>query len=102
MFKNKKISIAIVMVLVFTLIAAGCSQQSQGNEVPENKPSDEPGKKFLSIATGKMSGTYYSLGNSLASLYNERIEGNINFSAESTSGSAQKVTWDWLITMLQK
>lgn len=93
MFRNKKISIAIVMVLVIALIAAGCGQQSQQGESNESKPSDEPGKRFLSIATGTMSGTYYSLGNSLASLYNEKIEGDINFSAESTSGSAQNVTF---------
>ena len=93
MFRNKKFSAAIIIVLVIALVSAGCGQQSPQGESQDGKPAGGAEKKFLSIATGTMSGTYYSLGNSLASLYNEKIGGNINFSAEATSGSAQNVTF---------
>lgn len=93
MFRSKKFSLTIIVALVVALIAAGCGQQTQPSGQQEDKPAGEAQKKFLSIATGTMSGTYYSLGNSLASLYNEKIGGGTNFSAESTSGSAQNVTF---------
>lgn len=93
MFGVKKASMLIVILLVVTFMLAGCGEQSQQNASNDNKPTGESEKRFLSIATGTMSGTYYSLGNSLASLYNEKMDGNIIFSSESTAGSAQNVTF---------
>jgi len=55
--------------------------------------SSQEKRQFFSIGTGTISGTYYSLGNSLANLLNEKDKDNINFSAASTSGSVQNALY---------
>jgi TRAP transporter TAXI family solute receptor len=55
--------------------------------------SSQEKRQFFSIGTGTISGTYYSLGNSLANLLNEKDKDSINFSAASTSGSVQNALY---------
>lgn len=94
---KKTLSFLLAMVMVFCLAACGSTTQPStpapaASDAPAETPSEATGpKQFFNIATGTMSGTYYSLGNALASLLNEKSEQNISFSAEATNGSGQNV-----------
>lgn len=95
MYKHKKIILVFLIIVSTVVMLIACGQKPNDNYQGEKgeKAPDSDKRKFYSIGTGTMSGTYYSLGNSLASLYNEEIYENINFSAESTAGSGQNVAF---------
>lgn len=97
---KKLCSIVLLLAMLLTLVAcgAGASTDAAKEETPaettgegSKTEADSGGKEFINIATGTMSGTYYSLGISLASLFNEKSERNISFSAEATNGSGQNI-----------
>ncbi|RCW78685.1 hypothetical protein DER71_1497 [Halanaerobium sp. DL-01] len=72
MFNQKgKIFVMLSLLTVFSLFVSG-SVMAQ--------------TKFLSIATGGTSGTYYPIGGAIAKVLNENIE-NVNASAQSTGAS---------------
>ena len=72
---NKK-TVAIVLCVVLVCLAAmtGCAPQ----------------KKFVNIATGGTSGTYFPLGGAMAEIWNKNIKG-MNATAQSTGASVANV-----------
>ena len=76
MFLTKNKVMFLSMLLVLGLFVVGCgSNQGAKSET-----------KFLSIATGGTSGTYYPIGGAIAKIINEDVD-NANASAQSTGAS---------------
>jgi len=76
MFLTKNKVMFLSMLLVLGLFIVGCgSEEGAKTET-----------KFLSIATGGTSGTYYPIGGAIAKIINEDVD-NANASAQSTGAS---------------
>jgi hypothetical protein len=71
---NKKIVAIVLAVLMLALLATGCGES----------------KKFVNIATGGTTGTYFPLGGALADIWNKNIKG-MNATAQSTGASVANV-----------
>ena len=71
------------LVCFFITLIAGCG----GGDKKESSGGE---KKFINIATGGTSGTYYPLGGALADILNKNVKG-ANASAQSTGASVANV-----------
>lgn len=80
-----KIKLWIAMAsLALTFFAAGCGKQ------PEQSSFDSDGEQtYLTIATGGVSGPYYTIGGALAKVYKEKMD--YNAAVRSTDGSVENV-----------
>ncbi|SFH27267.1 hypothetical protein SAMN05660649_04521 [Desulfotomaculum arcticum] len=88
---NKKL-LAIILSLSLVLLGAlGCSSSSGEGSDNENTDSSSPGKKtYVNISTATTAGIYYALGNAIANMWNEKVDG-LQASVQSTAGSTQNV-----------
>lgn len=74
----KALSIILIMAFLTTCI--------------EREETRSPGMKYFTIGTGSVSGVYYPTGGAISKIVNKKsAEYNINFKAESTSGSVSNV-----------
>ncbi|MDY6029656.1 MAG: TAXI family TRAP transporter solute-binding subunit [Acidaminococcaceae bacterium] len=80
----KKLLAFLVGIFVISSVVAGCSG---GDKKEAGKPAAQ---KFVNIATGGTSGTYFPLGGALADILNKNIPG-CNASAQSTGASVANV-----------
>lgn len=69
---RKRISILLVLILLFTVIMTACS-------TPQTN---------LILATGGTTGTYYPFGGAMAQIFNTKIE-NMNVTAQATGASVE-------------
>lgn len=69
---RKRLSILLVLTLLFTLVMTACS-------TPQTN---------LILATGGTTGTYYPFGGAMAQIFNTKIE-NMNVTAQSTGASVE-------------
>lgn len=81
--KAKKMVAAFLAMATATALIAGCG----GGDKKESSGGE---KKFINIATGGTSGTYYPLGGALADILNKNVKG-ANASAQSTGASVANV-----------
>lgn len=82
----KKILAFLVGMMVMATMLAGCGGGGEKKK-EEAKPAPQ---KFINIATGGTSGTYFPLGGALADILNKNIPG-CNASAQSTGASVANV-----------
>ncbi|ADL08347.1 TAXI family TRAP transporter solute-binding subunit [Thermosediminibacter oceani] len=75
---GKKIFSLLTILLLVALFTAGCGGSNAG------------GQKFINIATGGTSGTYFPLGGALAEIWNKNIQG-VNATAQTTGASVANV-----------
>lgn len=78
----RKLLTVLVGMMVMATMIAGC-----GGGDKEKKPAAQ---KFINIATGGTSGTYFPLGGALADILNKNVPG-ANASAQSTGASVANV-----------
>ncbi|MDO5028344.1 MAG: TAXI family TRAP transporter solute-binding subunit [Bacillota bacterium] len=79
MKRNSKLALLLVLVMLATVFVA-CNKQ-EGSTA-------EGGSQNMIMATGGTTGTYYSLGGTLAQLMNSNAEG-VNITAQSTGASVE-------------
>lgn len=79
----KKLLAFLLGIMVMATMTAGCG----GDGKTDSKPAAQ---KFINIATGGTSGTYFPLGGALADILNKNIAG-CNASAQSTGASVANV-----------
>lgn len=82
--KAKRLVLAVLAMATAVSLFAGCG--GGGGD----KKSGGGEKKFINIATGGTSGTYYPLGGALADILNKNVKG-ANASAQSTGASVANV-----------
>ena len=80
----KKLLAFLLGIMVMATMIAGCGG---GDKKDDKKPAAQ---KFINIATGGTSGTYFPLGGALADILNKNLPVT-NASAQSTSDSVTKV-----------
>ncbi len=80
----KKVLAFLLGIMVMATMIAGCGG---GDKKDDKKPAAQ---KFINIATGGTSGTYFPLGGALADILNKNIPG-ANASAQSTGASVANV-----------
>ena len=80
----KKLLAFLLGIMVMATMIAGCVG---GDKKDDKKPAAQ---KFINIATGGTSGTYFPLGGALADILNKNIPGT-NASAQSTGASVANV-----------
>lgn len=80
----KKLLAFLLGIMVIATMIAGCGG---GDKKDDKKPAAQ---KFINIATGGTSGTYFPLGGALADILNKNIPGT-NASAQSTGASVANV-----------
>ena len=80
----KKLLAFFLGIMVMATMIAGCGG---GDKKDDKKPAAQ---KFINIATGGTSGTYFPLGGALADILNKNIPGT-NASAQSTGASVANV-----------
>lgn len=80
----KKLLAVLLGMMVMATMLAGCGG---GDKKDDKKPAAQ---KFITIATGGTSGTYFPLGGALADILNKSIPG-CNASAQSTGAAVANV-----------
>ena len=80
----KKLLAFLLGIMVMATMIAGCGG---GDKKDDKKPAAQ---KFINIATGGTSGTYFPLGGALADILNKNIPGT-NASAQSTGAAVANV-----------
>lgn len=80
----KKLLAFLLGIMVMATMIVGCGG---GDKKDDKKPAAQ---KFINIATGGTSGTYFPLGGALADILNKNIPGT-NASAQSTGASVANV-----------
>jgi len=92
---KRRISLLLVMVLLLSLFAAGCSKPQEQAPASEQTASEQPTapaeKTFVTILTGGSSGPYFAIGGAMSNLLNEKVPG-VNSSVESTGASVVNAT----------
>ena len=83
--KAKKLVLAVLAMATAVSLFAGC-----GGGGGDKKSAGGGEKKFINIATGGTSGTYYPLGGALADILNKNVKG-ANASAQSTGASVANI-----------
>lgn len=94
----RKISLLLVIILAFSLVATACSSEpaeepeapAEGEE-PAESGEETPEDQFITILTGGSSGPYFALGGALSNLLNDNLS-YANSSVESTGASAVNAT----------
>lgn len=79
----KKLLACLLGMMMLASMVVGCG----GDNKNEKKPATQ---KFINIATGGTSGTYFPLGGALADILNKNLPG-VNASAQSTGASVANV-----------
>lgn len=87
---KRKVSLLLVLLLVFSMVVAGCSQ-NDGQAVSGNDSGTKAEKTFVTIATGGSSGPYFAIGGAISNLLNEKVD-VVNASVQSTGASAVNAT----------
>lgn len=87
---KRKVSLLLVLLLVFSMVVAGCSQ-NDGQATSGNDSGAKAKKTFVTIATGGSSGPYFAIGGAISNLLNEKVE-VVNASVQSTGASAVNAT----------
>lgn len=80
----KKLLASLLGIMVMATMIAGCGD---GDKKEDKKPAAQ---KFINIATGGTSGTYFPLGGALADILNKNVPGT-NASAQSTGAAVANV-----------
>lgn len=100
MKRNSKLALLLVLVMLATVFVA-CNKQEGGSS---SEGSKDGGTENIIMATGGTTGTYYSLGGTLAQIMNSNAEG-VNITAQSTGASVENVrllaTGDAELALLQ-
>jgi len=89
---KKLIVVLTVLLVAVSVLFAGCSSDTK----PDTKALDKKagttkvtsGTKYLSIGTGSVTGVYYPLGGTLASIVTNKVPG-YSCAAESTGGAVE-------------
>lgn len=84
--KKKVVALFLLAAMVLTLAACG----GQGSSGDGSQGGTGSRTRFINIATGGTSGTYYPLGGAMADIFSRNIEG-VNASAQSTGASVANV-----------
>lgn len=79
----KKLLAFLVGIMVMSVMIAGCGGGNGGDKKPA-------AQKFINIATGGTSGTYFPLGGAIADILNKNIPG-CNASAQSTGAAVANI-----------
>ena len=79
----RKVLFCILGLLILSALAFGCGSSSHRDKKPA-------AQKFVTIATGGASGTYFPLGGALADILNKTLPGT-NASTQSTEGSIANI-----------
>ncbi len=93
---KKSLALMLTLVLVLSLVLAGCSQpapeEPTGEEPAAEKPAEEPKAETmeLAFATGGTSGTYYPLGGAIANVWNNNIDG-VNVTIQPAGASVENI-----------
>lgn len=87
---KRKVSLLLVLLLVFSMVVAGCSQ-NDGQAASGNDSGTKAEKTFVTIATGGSSGPYFAIGGAISNLLNEKVD-VVNASVQSTGASAVNAT----------
>lgn len=87
---KRKLSLLLVLLLVFSMVLAGCSQ-NDGQATSGNDSGAKTEKTFVTIATGGSSGPYFAIGGAISNLLNEKVE-VVNSSVQSTGASSVNAT----------
>lgn len=90
---NKKLLAVMISLSLVLFGALGCSSKSSGDGEGAGEQKAESGKAkktYVNIATATTAGIYYALGNAIANMWNEKIDG-LQASVQSTAGSGQNV-----------
>lgn len=77
----KRIFIAVMALFCSTTLLAGCGGSNADNTVKE---------RYLHIATGNTSGTYYPIGGAISEILNSKIA-DMHSSVQTTSGSIANI-----------
>ncbi|MDD2447776.1 MAG: TAXI family TRAP transporter solute-binding subunit [Tissierellia bacterium] len=95
---KKRISILLALLLVSLTLFTACSSKEPAQAPAEqptggtSEPAETPAKSStpanIILATGGTTGTYYSLGGTIAQLWNSHIDG-MNVTAQSTGASIE-------------
>lgn len=104
MKRNSKLALLLVLVMLATVFVA-CNKQEGGSSSEGPTESKESGgTQNIIMATGGTTGTYYSLGGTLAQIMNSNAEG-VNITAQSTGASVENIrllaTGDAELALLQ-
>lgn len=76
--------LSFIEIAVIVIALAGCAKPSERVTY-----SSEAEQKYLTIATGSISGPYYTIGSALAKVYKEKL--GYNAAVQSTDGSVENV-----------
>lgn len=83
--------LAVLLMVMMVLTVAGCSKKEEAEPVVSTEPEKaEIGIDFIRIGTASMGGNFYTMGNAVAQLINDKIEG-VNSSAQASSGGAENI-----------
>jgi len=87
---NKKFFAMVLSLSLVLFGTMGCGSSGGGSGESKSNSSNQGKKAYVNIATATTAGIYYALGNSIANMWNEKMDG-IQASVQSTSGSGQNV-----------
>lgn len=92
MFRNRKIALLIIAMLMLGLLVAcgGGGDTGDAGETSDDGGSDVVESGFISVATGGTGGTYYPLGGALANILNNSDMG-VEATAQATGASVENV-----------
>ncbi len=93
---KKNLTLLLMVVLVMSMVLAGCSQPAPEPAPEENGAETEPAPEVaeetqeLLYATGGTAGTYYPLGGAMAKVWNENIS-NANITIQPSGASVENI-----------
>lgn len=90
MIRNRKIALLLVAIMLVSVLAAcgGGSKPAEEKPAEGQEAATSSAPQNIILATGGTTGTYYSLGGTIAQLFNSKIEG-MNVTAQSTGASIE-------------
>lgn len=87
---KKRWSISLILVLAMSMFLAACSEGNDGNAGGDGAKKEE--KTDLQLGTGSTGGTYYPLGQEIATVLNNNVDvEGFNVSAVSTGASTDNL-----------
>jgi TRAP transporter TAXI family solute receptor len=87
--KKRLVALSLVLVLVVSVFAVGCSQ-SGNNTSSQGDKEKEPETVHLTIGSASVGGAYYAIAMQLAKLWNDNVPG-AKAVAQATAGSPQNI-----------